>query len=154
MRRPAKAGLGSAYRAGFAWGLERQAPVLVEMDADLSHDPSALPKLIAPALAGDADLVIGSRYVPGGSIPDWAWHRRQLSIWANRYAGAVLGMPVRDATAGYRAYRAETLSRIDLESVRADGYGFQIEMAYRVHRLGGRIAAVPISFAEREGGTS
>src|SRR3546814_11383622 len=95
-------------------------------------------------------------------ISDWSsdvcssdlWHRRQLSIWANRYAGAVLGMPVRDATAGYRAYRAETLSRIDLESVRADGYGFQIEMAYRVHRLGGRIAEVPISFAEREVGTS
>src|SRR3546814_14141330 len=108
MRRPAKAGLGSAYRAGFAWGLERQAPVLVEMDADLSHDPSALPKLIAPALAGDADLVIGSRYVPGGSIPAWALHRRPLSIWAHPSAGAVLGMPGRDAPPGTRAYRAGT----------------------------------------------
>src|SRR3546814_19962107 len=108
------------------------------MDADLSHDPSALPKLIAPALAGDADLVIGSRYVPGGRIPDWAWHRRQLSIWANRYAGAVLGIPVRDDPAGDRAYRAGTLSRIDLESVRADGYGFPIARPNWVHRPGGR----------------
>src|SRR3546814_20227038 len=111
MRRPAKAGLGSAYRAGFAWGLERQAPVLVEMDADLSHDPSALPKLIAPDLAGDADLVNGSRYVPGGSIPDWAWPQRQLSVWANRYASAVLGMSASDATARSRAHRAQPPSR-------------------------------------------
>src|SRR3546814_18318442 len=113
------------------------------MDADLSHDPSALPKLIAPALAGDADLVIGSRYVPGGSIPDSAWHRRQLSIWANRYAGAVLGTPVRDATPGYRAYPAATLTRSDPEPVPADGSGFHIELAHRLHRPGGRLPEVP-----------
>ena len=154
LRRTQKSGLGAAYRAGFAWGLERGATVLVEMDADLSHDPAALPSLLAPALADEQDLVVGSRYVPGGRIPDWAWHRRMLSRWGNRYTSVALGMDVKDATAGYRAYRADVLKRIDLESVRADGYGFQIEMAYRTHRCGGRILEVPISFSEREHGTS
>jgi dolichol-phosphate mannosyltransferase len=154
LRRSEKAGLGGAYRAGFAWGLERGATVLVEMDADLSHDPAALPSLIGPAAAGEQDLVIGSRYVPGGEIPDWAWHRRMLSRWGNRYTAFALGMGVKDATAGYRAYRADLLERLQLESVRADGYGFKIEMAYRAHRAGGRIREVPISFSERERGTS
>jgi len=153
LRRPGKAGLGSAYRAGFRWGAAEGFDVMVEMDADLSHDPAALPSLLA-RIADGADLAIGSRYVPGGSIPDWSWHRKALSRWGNRYAGAVLGLEVADATAGYRAYRASALDAIDLDSVRADGYGFQIEMAYRVARNGGRIDEVPIAFTDRVRGTS
>jgi len=153
LRRPGKAGLGSAYRAGFREGLARGLDVMIEMDSDLSHDPAALPSLLA-AIDDGADLVIGSRYVPGGTIPNWRLHRRILSRWGNRYAGLVLGLPVHDATAGYRAYRAEALSKIDLDAVKADGYGFQIEMAYAVQRNGGRIVEVPISFKDRVRGTS
>jgi dolichol-phosphate mannosyltransferase len=152
MRRTGKAGLGSAYRAGFAWGLERGFDVLIEMDADLSHDPDDLPALVA---ATDyADLAIGSRYVPGGSIPEWSWHRRFLSRWGNRYSAGVLGLAVNDATSGFRAYRAEMLGKMDLDSIQADGYTFQIEMAYEVVRLGGRIVEVPIAFRDRVRGTS
>ncbi|HEU5085355.1 MAG TPA: polyprenol monophosphomannose synthase [Acidimicrobiales bacterium] len=153
LRRPGKAGLGSAYRAGFAWGAAEGYDVMVEMDADLSHDPAALPALLARIDAG-ADLAIGSRYVPGGSIPDWTWHRKALSRWGNRYASTLLDLDVADSTAGYRAYRASALADIDLGSVRADGYGFQIEMAYRVARNGGRIDEVPIAFTDRTRGTS
>lgn len=153
LRRPGKQGLGSAYRAGFEYGLERGYEAMVEMDSDLSHDPLALPSILAPLDQG-ADLVIGSRYVPGGSIPDWSLHRRLLSRWGNRYAGFVLGLAVRDATAGYRAYRAEILAGIDLDAVKAEGYGFQIEMAYRVASAGGRIVEVPISFSDRLRGKS
>ena len=153
LRRGGKAGLGSAYRVGFTQGMAEGFDVLVEMDADLSHDPGALPGLL-DALDHGADLAIGSRYVPGGSIPDWSWHRRFLSRWGNRYAAGVLGLAVNDATAGYRAYRAEILGRLDLEHIRADGYGFQIEMAYQVARHGGRIVEVPIAFVDRQRGTS
>ncbi|QGG95564.1 polyprenol monophosphomannose synthase [Actinomarinicola tropica] len=153
LRRPGKAGLGSAYRAGFAVGLREGYEALVEMDSDLSHDPDALPQLLA-ALDGGADLVIGSRYVPGGAIPNWATHRLLLSRWGNRYAATVLGLPVRDATAGFRAYRATMLARIPLRGVRADGYAFQIEMAYAVARRGGTIVEVPIAFTDRVRGTS
>ena len=153
MRRSAKAGLGSAYRTGFAWGLERGYDVLVEIDADLSHDPGALPSLLA-ALESGADLVIGSRYVPGGDIPYWPLRRRLLSRWGNRYAAAMLRVPVRDATSGYRMYRADVLRRLDLGSVRADGYGFQIEMVHRVAQVGGVITEVPISFVDRARGQS
>ena len=153
LRRPGKAGLGSAYRAGFAVGMQRGHDVLIEMDADLSHDPSALPGLLR-AIDTGADLAIGSRYIPGGSIPHWPFHRRALSRWGNRYAAAVLALDVHDATSGYRAYRADVLHKIDLDSVRADGYGFQIEMAYRVARLGGRVVEVPITFTDRVRGTS
>lgn len=151
--RAAKSGLGSAYRHGFELGMEAGADVLVEMDADLSHDPEVIPAFLS-AVEHGADLVVGSRYVPGGEIPAWSWHRRALSKWGNRYAAAVLGLAVRDATSGFRAYRAEFLRRIDLDAVRADGYGFQIEMAYRVAQRGGRVVEVPISFADRERGTS
>ena len=154
LRRPGKAGLGSAYRDGFARGLHAGVDVLVEMDADLSHDPASLPDLLRPALEGQADLVIGSRYVPGGVIPDWPFHRRALSRWGNRYAAAMLRLPVADATAGFRAYRAEILRTIDLASVSTDGYGFQIDMAYRVARAGGRIVEVPIQFTDRVRGKS
>ena len=153
LRREGKSGLGSAYRDGFRWGLERGCDVLVEMDADLSHDPDDLPALLA-AVEHGADLAIGSRYVPGGSIPDWSWHRRMLSRWGNRYAAGLLGLAVNDATAGFRAYRAATLDSIDLEGVVAEGYGFQIEMTYEVVGLGGRIVEVPISFTDRQLGDS
>ena len=153
-RRAGKSGLGSAYRLGFVEGLAAGAAALVEMDADLSHDPAELPHLLAPVLAGEADLVVGSRYVPGGSIPSWSWHRRALSRWGNRYASLVLGLPIADSTSGFRAYSVDLVGRIDLASVRADGYGFQIEMAYRSHRLGARIREHPIAFVDRELGTS
>src|SRR6478735_7738272 len=118
LRRAAKSGLGSAYRAGFREGLARELDVMIEMDSDLSHDPAALPSLLA-AIDDGADLVIGSRYVPGGTIPNWALHRRLLSRWGNRYAGFVLDLPVRDSTAGYRAYRASALQKVDLDAIRA-----------------------------------
>ena len=153
MRRPAKSGLGSAYRDGFRRGLSVGYDVMVEMDSDLSHDPAALPLLLT-AVADGAALALGSRYIPGGSIPDWSWHRRALSRWGNRYAAAVLGIDVKDATSGYRAYRAEALAGIDFHSVQADGYGFQVEMAYRVLASGGRIVEVPISFTDRVRGES
>ena len=153
LRRPGKAGLGSAYRAGFRQGLADGHDVLVEMDSDLSHDPEALPELLA-ALSDDVALVVGSRYVPGGSIPDWSLHRRLLSRWGNRYAALLLGLDVRDATSGFRAYRSDAVGRLDLDRIRADGYGFQIEMAYRIARDGGRIAEVPISFTDRVLGKS
>jgi len=153
LRRPGKAGLGSAYRAGFAWGLEQGFEAMVEMDADFSHDPQALPALVAP-LQDDADLSVGSRYIPGGSIPNWAWHRRLLSEGGNRYASALLGLHVTDSTSGFRAYRADILRRLDLDRIRADGYGFQIEMVYEVLSHGGRVVEVPIRFVDRVEGKS
>lgn len=153
MVRPQKSGLGSAYRFGFTEGLARGYDVLVEMDSDLSHDAAVLPALLR-AVEDGADLAIGSRYVPGGSTPDWPWRRRALSRNGNRYAAAVLGLDVADSTSGYRAYRAEAVSGIDLHSVRADGYGFQIEMAYRVARNRGRVVELPIRFIDRRRGNS
>ncbi|MGH9067855.1 MAG: polyprenol monophosphomannose synthase [Acidimicrobiales bacterium] len=153
LRRPRKAGLGSAYREGFAWGLARGFDALVEMDADLSHQPEALPLLLG-ALGGGVDLVIGSRYVPGGSIPNWAWHRRALSLAGNVYAAAVLGLPVRDLTSGFRAYSGAVLAGMDLSRVRADGYGFQIEMVRAVAAAGARVVEVPITFVDRVRGRS
>jgi dolichol-phosphate mannosyltransferase len=153
LRRPAKTGLGTAYRAGFAIGLEKGYDVLVQIDADLSHDPSVLPSLLHEIEAG-ADLVIGSRYVPGGQIPHWPWFRRALSRYGNRYAAGLLGTGVKDATSGYRAYRADTLKAIDYLTTRAKGYGFQIETVYRVHAWGGRITEFPIVFTDRVRGYS
>jgi dolichol-phosphate mannosyltransferase len=154
-RRPKKAGLGSAYRHGFRIGIERGFEALVEMDSDLSHDPAALPSLLAP-LTEDSTigLVVGSRYIPGGSIPRWSWHRRKLSEWGNRYASLVLGLRVRDSTSGFRAYRADAVAKIDLDEIRADGYGFQIEMAYTISRSGWRVVERPIAFVDRVRGTS
>jgi dolichol-phosphate mannosyltransferase len=153
LRRSAKSGLGSAYRAGFAWGLERGWEAFVEMDADLSHEPEALPSLIAPLREG-VDLVIGSRYVPGGAIPNWRWHRRLLSQGGNIYAAVLLGLHVADSTSGFRAYRADALRRIDLAAVKAEGYGFQIEMVYQVLQHGGHVTEVPIRFVDRVEGKS
>ncbi|HVB94130.1 MAG TPA: polyprenol monophosphomannose synthase [Acidimicrobiales bacterium] len=156
LRRSEKAGLGSAYRAGFRWGLDRGFDVCVEMDADLSHDPDALPDLVAPlsGAGSGVELVIGSRYVPGGSIPKWAWHRRLLSRGGNVYASALLGLGVTDSTAGFRAYAATVLNRIALDSIRAEGYGFQIEMTYQAKRAGAAIVEVPIRFVDRTKGES
>jgi glycosyltransferase involved in cell wall biosynthesis len=123
------------------------------MDSDLSHDPAALPALLR-AVTDGADLAIGSRYVPGGSIPRWSARRRALSRWGNRYAARLLRLRIRDATSGYRCYRAAAVEGIDLHSVRADGYGFQIEMAYRIAKSGGRIVELPIQFVDRARGTS
>jgi glycosyltransferase involved in cell wall biosynthesis len=153
MRRHRKSGLGSAYRDGMGWGLDRGFEVLVEMDADLSHDPADLPRLIG-AVEDGADLALGSRYVPGGSIPAWSLVRRLLSQQGNRYAAAILRLPVSDATSGFRAYRATAVAAVDLERVRADGYGFQIEMVHRVAGLGGKLVELPISFTERTEGQS
>ena len=124
------------------------------MDADLSHDPAVLPKLIGAVGDGGVDLAIGSRYVPGGAIPGWPASRRLLSQWGNRYIGFMLRMPVRDATAGFRAYRSEIIEKIGLDQVRADGYGFQIEMAYEVSKAGGEILEIPITFRDRTRGVS
>jgi dolichol-phosphate mannosyltransferase len=153
LRRPHKTGLGSAYREGFKLGLARGYEALVEMDADLSHDPSVLGALVAEIDSG-ADLAIGTRYMPGGKIPDWPWQRRAISRAGNMYARVMLGLAARDATSGYRAYHRRALERINLTAVRADGYGFQIEMAYKVARSGGILAEVPIVFRDRTLGRS
>jgi len=153
LRRTGQRGLGSAYRAGFAHGLERGYDVLVEMDADLSHDPSALPELLA-AVENGADLVIGSRYAPGGSVPGWPRHRLLLSRAGNWYAAAALGIDLEDTTAGYRAYRSEILRKLDLDAMTTYGYGFQIEMAYAVLQAGGAVIEVPIVFRDRVRGQS
>jgi dolichol-phosphate mannosyltransferase len=154
LHRPMKEGLGVAYRAGLGAGLEQGYELLCHLDADLSHDPAVLPVLIARLEDDGADLVIGSRYVPGGSIPNWPWFRRALSRVGNFYAGFVLGTSVRDNTSGYRVYRAEILKDIDYASTRAKGYGFMIETAYRVWLRGGRIVESPIAFTDRVRGYS
>jgi dolichol-phosphate mannosyltransferase len=151
--RPEKNGLGPAYRAGFRWGLDRDYDAFVEMDSDFSHDPGALPLLVKP-LDDGADVVIGSRYVPGGEIPNWKLSRRLLSRWGNVYAATMLGLGVADSTAGFRVYRATILNKIDLDAVQASGYGFQIEMTYRAKRAGAVIREVPIRFVDRVAGES
>jgi dolichol-phosphate mannosyltransferase len=153
LRRSAKSGLGSAYRAGFAWGLERGWEAFVEMDSDFSHDPAALPDLVAPLDHG-ADLSVGSRYVRGGQIPNWSLSRRLISRGGNIYADTLLGLGVKDSTSGFRAYRAEVLRKIDLGTVKAEGYGFQIEMVRQVIDHGGRVTEVPICFVDRVEGES
>jgi dolichol-phosphate mannosyltransferase len=151
--RPAKSGLGSAYRRGIAHAVQLDADVCVQIDADLSHDPADLPALLANVSHG-ADLAIGSRYVPGGRIECWPWPRRWLSRWGNRYAAGLLGLAVNDATAGFRAYRCDTLRRIGYDTVTADGYAFQIEMTHRTVRAGGKIVEFPITFRDRDAGES
>lgn len=150
--RPRKQGLGTAYLMGFAWGLERGFDVLVEMDADLSHDPADVVRLLQ-ALT-DADLAIGSRYVEGGEIPDWGLLRRSLSVAGNVYARSWLRFGVKDSTSGFRAYRADALQRALRHGVRSEGYAFQIEMTRRVHRYSGRVVEIPITFVERTKGKS
>ena len=153
MHRTEKAGLGKAYIAGFTWGLEHGYDVIVEMDADGSHRPEDLPRLLA-ALAQGADGVIGSRWVPGGKVVNWPRKREVLSRGANIYTRLMLGFSIKDATGGYRAYRAATLRKIDLANVESTGYSFQIDITIRVIQAGLRIAEVPITFVEREHGVS
>ena len=152
LSRAAKSGLGSAYRAGFAWGLERGYDHFVEIDCDFSHDPAALVRLLE--LGETHDVVIGSRYIPGGSIPKWSLPRRLLSRLGNQYASIMLGLGVADSTAGYRVYSSRALEVIDFATVGADGYGFQIEMTYRARRGGASIIESPIAFRDRTRGES
>jgi dolichol-phosphate mannosyltransferase len=153
LHRMEKAGLGPAYAAGFDQALDDGARVIVEMDADFSHDPADLPRLVAAVEQG-ADLAIGSRYVPGGSTPDWPAMRQFISKGGNLYARMMLGIPIRDSTAGFRAYAADALGRLPYGRAEASGYGFQVEMAWRAHQAGMRITEVPISFRDRTRGTS
>lgn len=153
-RRPGKEGLGVAYRAGISRALDEGYDVICHLDADLSHDPAVLPALVDRLGTADADLVIGSRYVPGGSIPNWPLRRRALSKIGNFYAGMVLGTSVHDNTSGYRVYRAEALRRIALTGTRSKGYGFMIETAYLVWQTGGRVEEYPIAFTDRVRGHS
>jgi len=153
MHRATKDGLGAAYLAGFAWGLGRQYSVLVEMDADGSHAPEQLHRLLE-AIDQGADLVIGSRYVPGGNIRNWPRRRYALSKTANTYARVLLGVDIHDITAGYRAYRREVLEKIDLSAVDSKGYCFQIDLTWRSINNGFVVAEVPITFSERELGVS
>lgn len=152
VHRAAKAGLGAAYLHGFAVALEQGYDVVGEMDADGSHQPEQLPRLVE-ALA-DADLVIGSRWVPGGSVVNWPAHRRLLSVGGNLYARALLGIPVRDVTSGYRLFRRSTLQAVDLGSVESSGYCFQTDLAWRTVLAGLRVTEVPIEFVERVRGES
>ena len=153
LTRAAKSGLGSAYRAGFTWGLQHDYDALIEMDADFSHDPAVLPDIVAPLSEG-FDLAIGSRYVKGGAAPNWARHRHLLSQGGNRYASMMLGLGVADSTAGFRAYSAGIMRKLNLDVIRAEGYGFQIEMTYRAKQHGAAIIEVPITFVERAAGES
>ena len=153
LHRPAKSGLGSAYIAGFRWALGRGYGVLVEIDADGSHQPQELPRLLAALQAGP-DLVIGSRWVAGGTVLNWPKSREILSRGGNTYARLMLGIKVRDATGGYRAYRASALRQIALDQVESQGYCFQIDLALRFIRAGLTVVEVPITFVERTIGAS
>ena len=153
MHRTAKDGLGAAYLAAFAWGLERGYTVLVEMDADGSHAPEQLYRLL-DAIDNGADLAIGSRYVDGGTVRNWPWRRLVLSRSANTYARVLLGVGINDITAGYRAYRREVLEKIDLSAVDSKGYCFQVDLTWRSINSGFTVVEVPITFTERELGVS
>jgi dolichol-phosphate mannosyltransferase len=152
LHRAGTEGLGKAYLAGFAWGLERDYEVLVEMDADGSHRPEELPRLLAQM--PHADVVLGSRWVPGGAVVNWPASRRLLSQGGSLYTRMALGIPTRDATGGYRAYRASALASLDLATVESNGYCFQIDLLWRALQRGLVVREVPITFVEREAGTS
>ncbi len=152
LHRPGKEGLGAAYLAGFAWALERDYDAVVEMDADGSHRPEHLPRMLVAA--AEADLVIGSRYVRGGRVVNWPKNRKAVSMAGNAYIKVVLGMPVNDATAGYRVYRTDTLRTIGLDRVESAGYVFQTDLTVRTVRAGLTVVEIPITFIEREIGDS
>ena len=152
LHRPEKQGLGPAYIAGFRQAIALGAELILEMDCDFSHDPAALPSLLAAA--ANAELVLGSRYVPGGSTVNWGLSRRVISSFGSLYARTVLGLRVRDLTGGFKCYHRAALEAIDLDAVASKGYAFQIETTYRVIRKGMRVAEVPIRFADRELGGS
>jgi dolichol-phosphate mannosyltransferase len=152
LHRPAKSGLGRAYLDGFGRALEGGAALVCEMDADFSHDPADLERLLRAA--DDVDLVLGSRYVPGGRVEGWGLLRRVISRWGCWYAQRVLGLDVRDLTGGFKCFRREVLEAIGLETVRSQGYAFQVELTYRAVRNGFRVREVPIAFRDREVGRS
>jgi dolichol-phosphate mannosyltransferase len=153
LHRPGKQGLGSAYRQGFTHVIAQGVEVVVSMDVDFSHDPLAIPAMLAEIESG-SDAVIGSRYVSGGGTKNWPLHRRLLSRWGNLYTGAVLGVKVRDCTSGFRAYRSSALAAIAPETTKAEGYAFLSELVVRLSRRGLKISEVPILFIDRENGTS
>jgi dolichol-phosphate mannosyltransferase len=152
LSRESKLGLGSAYLAGFRHGLARGYQLFLEMDADLSHDPADLTRLIAATR--QAGLAIGSRYVDGGAVEGWSSGRHLLSLCANSYSRAMLGFPIRDSTSGFRCYRREVLEAVNLDSINSEGYAFQIDLAYRAWKLGFHVVEIPITFKERRAGRS
>ena len=152
LHRPRKEGLGPAYLAGFVWALATDADRIVEMDCDFSHDPEDLPRLVAAS--ADADLVLGSRYVDGGSTRDWGPGRRLVSRFGSLYARVILGVHIRDLTGGFKCFRRTVLEEIGLEEIATKGYAFQIETTYRAIKAGSRVVEIPIVFAEREAGRS
>jgi dolichol-phosphate mannosyltransferase len=155
LHRTEKDGLGLAYVAGITRALDEGADIVIQMDADLSHPAETIPAMVQALATTDAAVVLGSRYVPGGSVAsDWGWHRKALSAWANFYVNVILRLHVKDATAGFKAWRAETLRKIDVLSVQSNGYAFQVEMNYRTVKHGMRIVEVPIRFEERAEGVS
>jgi dolichol-phosphate mannosyltransferase len=154
VRRATKTGLGGAYRAGMRAAIDDGADICIQIDADFSHDPVMIPALVS-AVEHGADLALGSRYVPGGITENWPRKRRALSRWGNRYVAGMLGLAVNDATAGYRAYRSAALvEQMEFETVRTEGYGFQVEMTHRLVRSGGKIVEIPITFRDRTKGES
>lgn len=155
LHRTVKDGLGRAYVAGMSRALAEGADIVIQMDADLSHPTTAIPAMVEKLTTTDAAVVLGSRYVEGGAVAsDWPWHRKALSAWANFYVNAILRLGVKDATAGFKAWHAQTLRAIDVESVQCNGYAFQVEMNYRTVQHGMTIAEVPIKFEERSIGVS
>ncbi len=153
IHRTAKGGIGPAYLAGFAHALREGAGYVMEMDSDFSHDPADLARLLEAA-RGDADLALGSRYVPGGGVTDWGLVRRFISAGGSAYARTVLGLKIRDLTGGFKCFRREVLTAIDFETVRSRGYAFQVELTYRAVQHGFRVVEVPITFRDRQHGTS
>ncbi|MGW7682155.1 polyprenol monophosphomannose synthase [Kribbella sp. NPDC054772] len=155
LHRTVKDGLGRAYIAGITRALDEGADIVIQMDADLSHPAAVIPTMVEILRTTDAGVVIGSRYVPGGSAAaEWGWHRRALSAWANFYVNAILRLHVKDATAGFKAWKADTLRWIDVASIASNGYSFQVEMNYRTVKRGVKIAETPIRFEERTEGVS
>jgi dolichol-phosphate mannosyltransferase len=155
LHRTVKDGLGRAYVAGMTRALDEGADIVIQMDADLSHPCEAIPRMVETLTTTDAAVVLGSRYVEGGAVAsDWPAHRKALSAWANFYVNSILRLRVRDATAGFKAWHAETLRAIDVASVHSNGYAFQVEMNYRAVQRGRKIAEVPIRFEERTDGVS
>jgi dolichol-phosphate mannosyltransferase len=152
LHREKKLGLGTAYKAGFKWALEREYDLIFEMDADFSHDPQSLPEFVSAV--EDADVVLGSRYLHGVTVVNWPIQRLVLSYCANVYTRVVTGLPVRDATGGFKCFRRRVLEAVDLDRVRSDGYSFQIEMSLRAFKLGFRIREIPILFTDRRVGIS
>jgi dolichol-phosphate mannosyltransferase len=151
--RAGKLGLGTAYIAGFKWALARSYQTIIEMDADLSHDPAVVPQMLQTFKQG-ADVVIGSRYVPGGGTVNWGLGRKLISRFGSLYARTILGLRIRDLTGGYNAWSRRVLEKISLDQVKSEGYSFQIELKYRAHKAGFTLKEIPITFADRRAGQS